>query len=81
LSVVFIFKILYGKIDSNEPTVWIQLNKNRQRRNSRNSNHTSAYGYNQPLSRGVRFFNYFINCYEKENLISVGTYMKRLKLM
>jgi hypothetical protein len=32
-----------------------------------------ASGYNEPLSRGVRLFNLFINCYDKENLISVDT--------
>jgi hypothetical protein len=49
LSAVFIFNILHGKIDSNEFTVSIQLNENRQTRNSRyltERNHTSANGYN-----------------------------------
>jgi hypothetical protein len=84
LSVVFILNILHGKIDSNELNVSIQRNENRQTRNSRyltERNHTSAYGYNASLSRGVRLFNLFVNCYDKENLISVDTYKKRLKLV
>jgi hypothetical protein len=31
--------------------------------------------------RGVCFFNLFIHCYDKENLISVDTYEKRFKLV
>jgi hypothetical protein len=82
LSTVSILNILHGKIDSNELTVSIQLNENRQTWNSRylaERNHTSAYDYNDPLSKEVRPFNLFINFYDRENLISIDTYKKRLK--
>lgn len=84
LSAVFIFNILHSKIDCLELSTAVRLNENRLTRNSKyltESNHTSSYGFNEPLTRGIRLFNNFIDCYDKNNIISVDTYKKRLRLL
>jgi hypothetical protein len=83
LSAVFIFNILHGRINSSELSDNVKLNNNRTTRISKyllESNHTSNYGYNNPLNRGIRIFNSRINCYDKTNFLSVDTYKRRLKV-
>jgi len=84
LSAVFIFNILHGKINSIELKDKVKINNNRTTRVSKyllESYHTSNYGYNNPLNKGIRMFNLRINCYDKTNTLSVDAYKKRLKTL
>jgi hypothetical protein len=59
----------------------VKRNDNRQTRYSKylkETNHTSDYGINNPLNRGIRIFNSRIDCYDKNNIISVDTFKIRL---
>jgi hypothetical protein len=83
LLAVFIFNILHGNVNSEEIKNYVKINNNRTTRVSRyllESYHTSNYGYNNSLDRGIRIFNSKINCYDKNKRISLETYKIRLKL-
>jgi hypothetical protein len=74
---------LHEKKNSIELKNNVTLNNNRTTRVSKyllESNHTSNYGYNNPLNRGIRIFNTRINCYEKNNTISLEIYKKKTKI-
>jgi hypothetical protein len=82
LSAVFIFNILHGRINSTALSDNVKKYDNRQTRYSKylkETNHTSDYGINNPLNRGIRIFNSRIDCYDKNNIISVDTFKIRLR--
>jgi hypothetical protein len=82
-SAVFIFNILHDLIDSNELKDQVIINYHRITRVSKyflESNHSSNYGYNNPLNRGIRIFNSNIHCYDKTRMISVENYKKDRKI-
>jgi Reverse transcriptase (RNA-dependent DNA polymerase) len=82
LSAVFIFNILQDQINSTELKNEVKINNNRTTRISKyllESNHSTNYGYNNPLNRGIRIFNSRIHCYDKTNAISVDKYKNNLK--
>jgi Reverse transcriptase (RNA-dependent DNA polymerase) len=82
LSATFIFKILHGAIDSSMLKNSVKINNNRITRISRyllESSHSTNYGMNNPLNRGIRTFNSKIECYDKNNFITVNTYKTRLR--
>jgi hypothetical protein len=83
-SAIFIFNILHGGIKSQQLSNEIILNPNRQTRNSRylsENNHLSLFSFNAPLDRGIRLFNLFISCYDKNNSMSIETYKRKLKCL
>jgi hypothetical protein len=81
-SSIFIFNILNGGIKSLDLSNYVTINQNRQTRFTRHLNEYSStkdYILNAPLNRGIRLFNSFISCYDKENFMSVDNYRSKLK--
>jgi hypothetical protein len=71
-----------GRINSTALSDNDERNDNRQTRYSRylkETNHTLDYGINNPLNRGIRIFNSRIDCYDKNNIISVDTFNIRFR--
>jgi Reverse transcriptase (RNA-dependent DNA polymerase) len=82
LSAIFIFNILHNGVNSAVLKDNVKINNNRLTRISRylvETIHSSSYGMNNPLNRGIRLFNSKTHCYDKNNIISVQTYKNRLK--
>ena len=60
----------------------VNLNNNRQLRHSKyliEKFHNTEYGRNEPLTRGCRIFNNYIQCYENFTIRSKDSYKNNLR--
>ena len=78
----FIFDILHDNILVDELSDNVNLNNNRQLRHSKyliEKFHNTEYGRNEPLTRGCRIFNNYIQCYENLTICSKVSYKNNLR--
>ena len=87
LSSCFIFDVLKNNIDNESLSNRIFKNNNRQSNRSNADTrflfepaHSTLYGYNEPITRGIRLFNKFLNCYEDNSNFTKHTFKNRIKL-
>ena len=78
----FIYDVLHSNINTREISEAVVFNNNGRTRHARflvENFHNTDYGTNEPLTRGCRIFNDYIDCYKETDLPSKYKYKNNLK--